>query len=150
MKDDGNVVIGFTTDTHLMLDCDLKREAVVVEFAREYGAFQDLGSSLVMKTSEDGQVDLFGERLCNYCIVFGKPLSWDEIKWHVQEAYKLGIVNKSFTALRQFGSITIRVNAKNDSIPFPKLVTYFDNGDDIGIMSFLRFWVNCRKLGKNE
>jgi len=151
MKDNnGNVVVGFTSDSILMLDCDLKRESEVVQFASEYAKFHDLGSSLVMLSSKNGQMDLCGEPLANYFVVFGKTLNWDQIRWLVEEAYRLKIVNKSFLALREFGYITLRLTAKNDSIPFPKLVTYFDNGDDRGVMSFLRFWVNCRKLGKNE
>jgi len=60
--------------------------------------------------------------LRNYCIVFGKVLSWEEVNWHVKEDYRFGIINKAFTALRDFGSITIRVNDKNNEIPYPKIV----------------------------
>jgi hypothetical protein len=86
----------------------------------------------------------------NYCIIFDKVLSWDEIKWHVQEAYRQGIVNKGFTALRKFGSITIRVNSKNNKIPPPKPIYYFSNGDDAGVVKFLEFWRMCRNLGKSK
>lgn len=147
MKDSGNVVLAFTSDTLLMLDCDLKREDEVIEFAEEYAKFHKLGSVLVMKTSDSNQLDLYGNRLGNYCVIFGKPLSWEEIRWHIKEAYKLGMVNKAFTALREFGSITIRVNAKNDKIPPPKIVHYFRNGERKGIMGFLRHYAMCRKLG---
>jgi hypothetical protein len=148
MDDKGNVVLAYTSDSHLMLDCDLKKEDEVIEFAKEYAKFHDLGSRAGFKTSDSCQVDLYGERLGNYCIIFGKILPWDEIKWHVQEAYRLKMVNKGFTALREFGSITIRVNAKNDKIPPPKPLFYFDNGDDTGIMEFLDHWIMCRKMGK--
>lgn len=149
MRDrEGNVVLGYTSSSILMLDCDLKREDEVIEFAKEYAKFHKLGSVAVFKTSDTPQVDLFGNRLGNYCIIFGKPISWDEIQWHVQEAYRLGIVNKSFTALRQFGSITIRVNSKNDKIPPPKPIFYFRNGDNRGVMAFTKHWVMCRKLGR--
>lgn len=143
----GNVVLAYTTDSHLMLDCDLKREDEVVTFSEEYSKFHDLGSSGVWKTSDSPQIDLYGNRLGNYCIIFGKVLSWDEIKWHVQEVYRLGMVNKGFTALRKFGSITIRVNAKNDKIPPPMPIYYFRNGDRRGVMAFTRHWVMCRKEG---
>jgi hypothetical protein len=148
MKDEGNVVLGHTSNSVLMLDCDLKRDDEVVEFGKEYSKFHDLGSVLVMKTSENGQVDLYGKPLANYCIIFGKILDWEEIRWHVQEAYRLGMVKKDFLALRDFGFITIRVNAKNDRIPYPRIVYYFSNGDRRGVMGFLRHWVMCRKLGR--
>lgn len=150
MVDRGNVVLAYTSDSQLMLDCDLKKEDEVKEFAREYAEFHDLGSSAVFKTSDTSQVDLFGNRMGNYCIIFGKVLPWDEVKWHVQEAYRQGIVNKGFTALRKFGSITIRVNAKNNKIPPPKPLYYFPNGDDKGIQEFLEYWRMCRNLGKSK
>jgi len=149
-KAEGNVVLGHTDDSKLMLDCDLKREVEVKEFAKRYTKFHDLGSVAVFKTSNTPQVDLFGERLGNYCVIFGKKISWDEIKWHVKEIYRLGLVNKGFTALREFGSITIRVNAKNDKIPPPRPVFYFSNGDDTGVMEFIDYWVMCRKMGRSE
>jgi hypothetical protein len=147
----GNVVLAYTTDSHLMLDCDLKREDEVKEFAKEYTKFHKLGSTAVFKTSDTPQVDLFGNRLINACIIFGKDLVWDEIQWHVGECYRLGIVNKGFTALRKFGSITIRVNAKNDKIPPPMPISYFSNGGKEarkGVMAFTRHWVMCRKMGR--
>jgi len=150
MNDSGNIVLAFTSDSFLMLDCDLKREDAVKEFARQYSEFHKLGSVVVLKTSDTPQTDLFGKRLGNYCIIFGKDLAWDEIQWHIQEAYRLGMVNKGFTALRQFGSITIRVNSKNDKIPPPKPIYYFRNGDRTGVMAFTRHWVMCRKLGSDE
>ena len=83
--------------------------------------------------------------------IFGKVLPWDEVKWHVQEAYRQGMVNKGFTALREFGSITIRVNAKNNKIPPPKPLDYFHNGDSTGITAFIGHWRMCKDLGmKND
>jgi hypothetical protein len=144
---EGNVVIGFTSDYLLMLDCDLKRIDEVKWFAPKFGKKHDLGSSLIIKTTDTPQVDLFGKPLGNYAIVYGKRKCWDAIKWLVGEAYRLGIVNKAFARIRQVGSITIRVNAKNEKIPPPKPIAYFDNGDDTGIMEFLDHWIMCRKMG---
>lgn len=146
----GNVVLAYTSSSHLMLDCDLKRENEVTEFARDYALEQDLGSVAVWKTSDTAQVDLFGERLGNYCVIFGKIISWDEIKWHVQEAFRRGMVNKGFVIIRKFGSITIRVNSKNDKIPPPMPIHYFSNGGRKarrGVMAFTRHWVLCRNIG---
>jgi hypothetical protein len=146
----GNVVLAFTNSCFLMLDCDIKRKEEVIEFSREYSKLHNLGSSAVWKTSDSSQVDLFGNPLANYCVIFGKILSWDEIKWHVQEAYRLGMVNKGFVIIRKFGSITIRVNSKNDKIPPPMPIAYFSNGGKKarkGVIAFIRHWVMCRELG---
>ena len=145
-KSKGNVVLGCTSNCFLMLDCDKKSESEVVNFSREYTLFHDLGDSLVMKSSDGDGED---SSLCNYFIIFGKPLHWKEIRWHVKEAYRLGMVNEAFTAIREFGTITLRVNAKNNEIPPPKLIDqcYFENGDFTGILAFLRDWVNHRELG---
>jgi hypothetical protein len=148
MGDKGNVVLAYTSDSQLMLDCDLKRESEVIGFAREYTKFHDLGSAAVFKTSDSSQVDLLGNHLGNYCIIFGKVLPWDEVKWHIQEANRLGIINKGFAALRKFGSITIRVTAKNNTIPPPKSVCYFHNGDNGGITAFVKHWKMCKRMGK--
>lgn len=148
MDDKGNVVLAYTSDSQLMLDCDLKTEEEVIKFARKYAKFHDLGSVAVFKTSVTCQVDMNGRRLGNYCIIFGKVLPWDEVKWHVQEVHRLGMVNKGFTALREFGSITIRVSSKNNKIPPPKPLYYFRNGDSRGITAFVRHWKMCRSMGK--
>jgi hypothetical protein len=60
------------------------------------------------------------------------------------------MVKKDFLALREFGSITIRVNSKNNKIPPPKPIYYFQNGDNRGVMDFTRYWVMCRKLGMKD
>lgn len=62
----------------------------------------------------------------------------------------MGMVNKGFVVIRKFGSITIRVNSKNDKIPPPKPIYYFRNGERRGVMAFLRHWVMCKHLGKNK
>jgi hypothetical protein len=147
-KREGNVVLAYTSDSQLMLDCDLKREDEVKEFAREYAESNDLGSSAVFKTSDTNRVDLFGKRLGNYCIIFGKVLSWEEIQWHITECRRLGIIERAFANLREFGFITIRVNSKNNKIPPPKPLYYFRNGDNRGITAFTKHWKMCRKMGK--
>ena len=150
MNDEGNVVLAYTTDSHLMLDYDLKTQAKAVGFTRKYAKYHKLGSALTTLTSEVKQMDLSLDKdnlLNRYSGIFGKIIDKREVMWHVQEAYRLGMVDKAFTALREFGYITIRVNAKNDEISAPKIVDYFRNGDNRGVMGFLRHWVMCRKLG---
>lgn len=135
-RNKGNVVLGFTSDNYLMLDCDSQIEPDVIWFAKAYAKEYGLGSALVMKSSEG-----------NYFIIFGKRVSWEEVKWHVGEAYRLGMVNEEFADVRQFGTVTIRVNAKNKEKPHPTIVAYFDNGDDTGIWEFIDRWVMCRRMG---
>lgn len=147
---EGNVVYAYTTDCHLLLDSDLKRKDEVIEFAKEYTMFHKLGSVAVFKTSDCSLTDLFGERLGNYCIIFGKILAWLEIKWHVQEAYRLGKVNQGFVIIRKFGSITIRITAKNNEIPPPEPIYYFPNGDNKGVRKFMEDWAWNRNLGLKE
>lgn len=153
MNDKGNVVLAYTSDSHLMLDCDLQREDETIEFAEEYSKFHDLGSALVIETSRPKQMDLSLDKdnlLNRYSIIFGKIIGWEEIRWHIREAYRLGMVKRDFLALREFGSITIRVSAKNDEIPYPKIVSYFRNGDRKGVMRFLRHWVMCKTMGRES
>jgi len=149
---EGNVVLAWTTECYLALDCDMKAKEEVVKFAEEYSKVQSLGNSLVARTSYgNGQVDLFWNKLNNYCIIFGKRLTWEEIKWHLDECFRLGIINRGFRKLRKFGSITIRVNAKNNKIPKPAIVRYFSNGhrkkDREGVKRFFEHWKRCKNVG---
>jgi len=124
----GNIVVGFTTNTFLMLDADLQTEERVVEWAREYTRLYELGSVLIMKTSDSLQLDLYGNKLYNFCIIFGQPLGWQEIILHIENAYREGIVNKYFREMRYLGVITERVNRKNNRINYPKIFKYINVG----------------------
>jgi len=147
MSGRGNVVLGYTSDTTLMLDCDLKAEDEVIRFAKGYTKMHDLGSVVVFKTSNSKQIDLFKKKLGNYCVIFGKPLSWEEILFHVEQCLRLGIVNRQFANMRSLGAITIRVNAKNSRTPAPLPVFYYKNGDRRGIGNFTRYWRQFRAEG---
>jgi hypothetical protein len=131
-----------------MLDLDLHTEAVVKAFSKNYSEFHDLGSALLILTSKSTQIDLFGNKLNKYAVIFGKLLTWDEIIWHIREARRLGMIERSFLNLRKFGYITIRVNAKNDKIPAPKTVALYHLGDMTGIVQFNKFRKACKNLGK--
>jgi len=144
---DGNVVLGFTSDTYLMLDVDFQWLPFVKEFAIKYARFHKLGSVLILKTSDDYLTDFFGNKLGKYCIIFGKPLSWKEIQWHITEARRIGIIERAFTKLRDFGSITIRVNAKNFETPPPDIIKFYANGDMTGMRDFVQFRNRFRNLG---
>jgi hypothetical protein len=146
----GNGVIGFCTENILMLDLDLHTETVAKKFVKSYSRFHKLGIVLLINTSDSTQVDLFRNKLNKFSAIFGKTLSWEEIKWHVTESRRLGMVERSFLNLRKFGSITIRVNAKNDKTPSPKPVALYNLGDMTGIMQFNEFREACKDLGKQN
>lgn len=147
---DGNIVLGFCSNTFLMLDLDLHTEAVAKAFSKSYSEFHDLGSALLILTSKSTQIDLFGNKLNKYAVIFGKLLTWDEIIWHIKEARRLGMIERSFLNLRKFGYITIRVNAKNDKTPPPKTVALYHLGDMTGIINFNEFRKACKNLGKQS
>jgi hypothetical protein len=150
LMSEGNVVIGFTTDNYLMLDADLKKEEDI-EWAKEYGKDFHLGSALIMKTSDSFQLDLYGNKLYNFCIVFGQPLPWQEIILHVENAFKEGIVNKGFRDMRYLGHITERVNRKNRRKSHPKVFKYIPSKDknNEGCMEYLRWWKWNKKVGES-
>jgi hypothetical protein len=147
MNDNGNLVIGFSTDNLLMLDCDLKTKNEVIEFAKKYSKFHDLGSALVIKTSDSNKIDQFGNRLENFAVVFGKRISREEKIWHINECYILKIINKEFAETRDFPSTSMRANAKNSRKSHPEILYFFENGDDFGVRKYLEFWNICKDLG---
>lgn len=134
-----SVVIGFTTDCYLMLDADLKTEKVI-DWAEEYAKTYRLGTVLVMKTSDSFQLDLYGNKLHNFCIVFGQPLPWQEIMMHIENAFKDKIINKGFRKMRYLGHITERINRKNRRKACPKFYKYIPNGNHEGCFEYLRWW----------
>jgi hypothetical protein len=146
----GNVVLGFSSVSALMLDVDLQVEEYVIEFAKEFSKFYGLGSVLIEQTSKSVQKDLEGNTLGNYCVIFGKSLEWQDILMFVEEARHLNFIKHDFAYLLKFGSITIRVKAKNDRIPPPKRILLYCNGDMTEISHFLEFKKNCEGLGMCE
>lgn len=144
---DGNVVLGFTSDTYLMLDVDFQWKCFVIVFAIRYAKFHNLGSVLILQSSDDYLTDLFGYRLGKFLIIFGKPLSWEEIQWHITNVRRLGVIERAFAKLREFGSITIRSNAKNVKIPPPKIIKFYANGDMRGIHDYVQWLNRYKNLG---
>lgn len=144
---DGNVVIGFSTSSNLILDIDFQAEETVFEFAKEYAKFHDLGSSVVLKTSDKYRTDLFCNKLGKYCVVFGKYLGWEEIRWHILEARRLGMIERTVVIMTQFGDITERANAKNKDTPPPRLIKFFANGDMHGIRDYVSYLNRNKDLG---
>ena len=91
--------------------------------------------------------DLYRQRLGKYCVVFGKPISWEEIRWHIKEARRLGMIERTVVIMTRFGNITERANAKNDKTPPPKIVKFFANGDMRGIRDYVSFLNRNKDLG---
>jgi hypothetical protein len=147
---DGNVVIGFCTRSLLMLDLDLHPIELVKNFVKKYSKTHKLGSVLLLKTSNSYVVDASGNKLDKYSAIFGKVLSWKEIRWHLKECRRLEMVEPAFLKLRKFGYITIRVNAKNKETPAPKIVGLYNLGDVTGILRFEEFRQVCKNLGKQN
>jgi hypothetical protein len=145
----GNIVVAWTTDRYLAFDVDMKSGKKVIAWADEYGELHDLGSPLVMLSSEENQTDLEGNTdVNNYFVIFGKDgLNWEEICWHYGEAYRLGMINKKALDFRQLGTITLRYNLKNARKPYPTIVHFRKNGDSSGCMEYLRFWTANRYDG---
>jgi len=148
-SNEGNVVLGFTSSNFLMLDSDDQIEYYVLEFANEYGKFHKLGSHIVLRTSKSTKTDLFGNRLGNYAIIFGKPIMWSEVQWHIKEVLRLGAINRAFAKLRDFGTITIRVNFKNKKIPPPEVIRFCNNGEMTGIVAYIKHKNTCEGLGES-
>jgi hypothetical protein len=161
MKDnsEGNVILGYTSTTFFMLDVDYCSKKKALQFAEEYGREYKLGSSLVILTSKDGQRDLFGKRLEKYAVIFGKPITFAEVQWHINQARRLGMCERKFVVMRKVSYITIRVNDKNNHVPYPKIVAYYPSGEtksaekrraNTGVNHFLLFWRTYKMLGSNR
>jgi hypothetical protein len=143
----GNIVIGYSSSCYLILDCDLQTKATVIYFAKKYTKFHGLGSVLVMRTSKSSQEDLYMNKLANYAVIFGLPLPWEEIAWHLQEVRRLGMVNRVNSVFARFGYITSRINAKNKDTPPPQIVKFFANGSMLGIRDYFQFLNRYKDFG---
>jgi len=146
--EEGDVVVAYTREDTLMLDIDEQLESRVVNFGQRYSkCYKHLGGYIILETSKTPKVDLFGNRFGNYCVIFGKHLKWEEIVWHIEECRGMGIINEDFARIRMFGSITIRVNPKNDKKPALKVIHSNYGEDDEAIESFLEYYEMNKDLG---
>jgi hypothetical protein len=134
---DGNVILGYASDTALMLDVDEQVEEFVIRFAIRYARFHKLGSVMVLRSSLSSKTDLLGNKLANFFIIFGKPLCWEEISWHISETRRLGVINRGFATLRNYGHIILRENSKNRKIAPPEVIKFYNNGDMTVIADFI-------------
>jgi len=151
MSTEGYPIVGFTTDRFLMLDPDLAKPSSLVRYCKSYTKFYRLGCVLITKTSEPWQIDLFGKRLGNFTAIFGKPIEWQEILWHVEQAYKARVVSKQFLLARiRDGTTTERVNRKNLKKSYPTAYRFIRNGDNAGCKEYVEFWANNRKIGMEK
>jgi hypothetical protein len=126
-------MIGFCATNFLMLDIDSQKRSTAKKFSEEYAKFHNLGSSALLETSKG-----------RYAVVFGAPLYKTEIKWHVKEAKRLGMVDNQFLKMRDScGWINIRTSKKGKK-RFPRLVKFFSNGDMRGVLAYYRFLNNTK------
>jgi hypothetical protein len=144
-----SVVLGYTTSDYLMLDADNKRPDVA-RWAEKYARKNELGTTLIMLTSDKGQYDLFGNRLYNFAIIFGNRIPWQEIMMHIRNALKAKIVDKKFVKMRFQGFITERINKKNNQVLRPKIFRYITpkkrkKGDNEGCFEYLKWWIWYKK-----
>ena len=146
---EGNVVIGFSARNFLMLDVDDQTERFTKKVIKNYAKFHDLGSVIILRTSKSNNTDLFGNRLDNFAVIFGKPLKWKGILWHISETKRLGIINRGFAKMRFLDAITIRVNSKNAKTPPPEVIKYYSNGEKTGILRFIKHKNLCIDLGES-
>ena len=145
----GIVIVGYTTDCYLMIDADNKLPEEVTKWAADLTKEYNLGSVLIMKTSEHGQTDLNGKKLLNFAIVFGEKLPFQEIKQYVEKAYRDGIVDKKFWKMRFQGITTERVTRKSASISHPKVFRYIPNGTHEGCFDYLKWWTWFKDINEN-
>ena len=144
-----SIVIGFTTSDYLMLDADNMTKRRVTEWTRKYRKKYHLGSALVMMTSNEGQLDLFGKRVYNFTVIFGERLPWQENMNHIRNAYKDGMVNKVFLRMRFQGFTTERVNRKCKRKGAPTFFRYFPDPKkrNEGCMEYMKWWKWFREVG---
>ncbi len=132
----GNVVIGYCDTSLLMLDVDDHDKAYAIDFAKRYTDFHNLGSVEVYETSKN-----------HFAVIFGKPLDRWEIRWHLKETLRLGVINEGFSRIRDCDGITIRTNAKDWKTPSPKSVYLYVHGDTTGILRYRQSKKMTEKLG---
>lgn len=139
-----SVVVGFTTSDYLMLDIDGHTKIRTIDWAKRYSKRYQLGNALIMMTSDNHQLDLFGNRLYNFSIIFGARLPWQEIMLHIFNAFEDKMVERKFVKMRFQGFITERIGEKNAKVRPPEIFRFIYNGDRKkdreGIMEYLRWW----------
>jgi hypothetical protein len=137
-------VVAFTDSEHLMIDADRQTKERVPKWTREYSRAYNLGNALITLSSDESQLDLDGNKLYNFTIVFGKRLPWTEIMFHIHNAARDGITNKVFVKMRFQGFISERVTAKSREKSYPTIFRYIHNSDKKedreGITEYLRWW----------
>jgi hypothetical protein len=142
-----SVVRAIATPDYLMLDADYQTKERVVRWAIAYAKYWKLGCILIMETSDRGVLDLFGNRLYSFIIIFGRRLPWEEIKFHIRNALADRIVDETFLRMRFLGVTTERVGEKNAKTQEPRRYRYIWTENDTeedreGVIAYLRFWTH--------
>jgi hypothetical protein len=148
----GTARIGFTTSHYLLLDADRHTEKSVVQWTRAYAKRHRSGSALIMMTSNRGELNLYGDRLYHFCIVFGRFIKqWQVVMRHIGNASNDGIVDGQFVKTKELNKwINERVNKKSNTVGHPRIFCYIPSRKDTpedreGVFAYLRFWRDNRE-----
>jgi hypothetical protein len=105
-----------------------------------------------MMTSSRGELNLYGDRFYNFCIVFGRFIrQWRVVMRHIRNASNDGIVDGQFVKTKELnGWINERVNKKSNTIGHPRIFCYIPSRKDTpkdreGVFAYLRFWRDNRR-----
>ena len=144
-----SIPIAFTTSDYCMLDADNQTKRRVTEWTRKYRKKYHLGSALITMSSDEGQLNLLGERLYNFTIIFGERVPWQENSIHMENALKDGITNKTFIKMRFQGFVSERVNRKCRRKAAPRFFRYFPDPKkrNEGCMEYMKWWKWFRRVG---
>lgn len=111
-----NLIVGYTTQDHLLLDLDhtslFKAVKIAKMIQKEY---PDVGDCLVVESSKD-----------HYHLVFDDVLEWEQIVRIISTLAALNIVEKNYRDVRNFRrDLTLRVSEKHTALntrPVPEPV----------------------------
>ena len=107
-----------------------------------------MGSVIILRISKSNNTDLFGNRLDNFAVIFGKPLKWKgillahkrdkKIRHYKQRLCK----NAIFGCNNNQGKLLRTLKA-----PPPEVIKYYSNGEKTGILRFIKHKNLCIDLG---
>ena len=141
---DSNLVCGYTTQDHLMLDLDrlgfYKAWHIVRMVQRDY---PDVGMALLVHSSR-----------WHYHVVYNNRIGWERIVKIIEDLAALGIVEPNYLNVRSFRrDLTLRVSAKHGEqrdrqVPEPVMLLNVQGRKDPfdGIKSYLKLLGAFRDL----
>jgi len=134
-SDSNKIVVGYTTQEHLLVDLDgcswVKVQALASMICK---AWPILGDVLIVESSP-----------AHYHLIFDNRVTWDTIVRVIETLYDLGVVEENYRQVRNFRrDLTLRVSDKIGTmryheVPNPKLIlqTRHDYKQAVGIRRYL-------------